>query len=60
MEKNSNGSENSSESGSNALRGRFWEESWTYVKTVVDIVREPVLILDSALCVSGRTAGYGK
>lgn len=22
-----------------------WEESWTYIKTVVDIVREPVLIL---------------
>jgi hypothetical protein len=26
--------------------GRFWEESWAYIKTVVDIVREPVLILD--------------
>jgi len=25
---------------------RFWEESWTYIKTVVDVVREPVLILD--------------
>lgn len=25
---------------------RFWDESWTYIKTVVDIVREPVLILD--------------
>src|SRR3989338_7121858 len=25
---------------------RVWEESWTYIKTVVDIVREPVLILD--------------
>lgn len=24
----------------------FWEESWTYIKTVVDVVREPVLILD--------------
>ena len=23
-----------------------WEGSWTYIKTVVDIVREPVLILD--------------
>jgi nitrogen-specific signal transduction histidine kinase len=29
--------------------GRFWEESWTYIKTVVDIVREPVLILDQDL-----------
>lgn len=25
---------------------RFWEESWTYIKTVVDVVREPILILD--------------
>jgi len=24
----------------------FWEESWTYIKTVVDVVREPMLILD--------------
>jgi hypothetical protein len=24
----------------------FWEKSWTYIKTVVDIVHEPVLILD--------------
>ena len=27
----------------------LWEESWTYIKTVVDIVREPVLILDKEL-----------
>ena len=24
----------------------FWEESWTYIKTVVDVVREPIIILD--------------
>jgi PAS domain-containing protein len=24
----------------------LWEESWTYIKTIVDVVREPVLILD--------------
>lgn len=24
----------------------FWEESWTYIKTVVDVLREAVLILD--------------
>lgn len=29
----------------------LWEESWTYIKTVVDVVREPVLILDKNLCV---------
>lgn len=28
---------------------RLGEESWTYIKTVVDIVREPVLILDQDL-----------
>lgn len=30
---------------------QLWEESWTYIKTVVDVVREPVLILDKNLCV---------
>lgn len=28
-----------------------WEESWTYIKTVVDVLREPILILDKNLCV---------
>lgn len=27
----------------------LWEKSWTYIKTVVDVVREPVLILDKDL-----------
>lgn len=26
-----------------------WEESWIYIKTVIDIVREPILILDGEL-----------
>lgn len=30
---------------------RLGEESWTYIKTVVDIVWEPILILDKNLCV---------
>lgn len=30
---------------------RLWEESWTYIKTVVDVMREPVLILDQDFCV---------
>lgn len=25
----------------------LWEKSWTYIKTVVDVVREPILILDN-------------
>lgn len=28
---------------------RLWEESWTYIKTVVDVAREPILILDKNL-----------
>ncbi|MEN9613979.1 MAG: hypothetical protein RLZZ347_286 [Candidatus Parcubacteria bacterium] len=28
---------------------RLWEKSWEYIKTVVDVVREPVLILDKDL-----------
>lgn len=28
---------------------RYWEESWAYIKTVVDVVREPMLILDKNL-----------
>jgi nitrogen-specific signal transduction histidine kinase len=28
---------------------RFWDDSWSYIKTVVDVVREPVLILDKDL-----------
>jgi hypothetical protein len=28
---------------------RLWDKSWTYIKTVVDVVREPILILDKDL-----------
>ena len=31
--------------------GSLWEESWSYIKTVVDVAREPVLILDKNLSV---------
>lgn len=31
------------------LVDNLWEKSWTYVRTVVDVVREPVLILDKDL-----------
>lgn len=36
----------------------FWEESWTYIKTVVDIVREPVLILDKDLRVMAANESF--
>lgn len=28
---------------------RLWEESWTYIKDVVDVMREPILVLDKDL-----------
>lgn len=28
---------------------RVWDDSWTYIKTVVDIMHEPILILDKDL-----------
>jgi PAS domain-containing protein len=27
----------------------LWEKSWTYIRTIVDVVREPVLVLDKDL-----------
>jgi nitrogen-specific signal transduction histidine kinase len=37
---------------------RIWEESWTYIKTVVDVVREPVLILNKDLCVMAANESF--
>ncbi|MFA6270353.1 MAG: PAS domain-containing protein [Candidatus Paceibacterota bacterium] len=36
----------------------LWEVSWTYIKTVVDIVREPVLILDKDLRVMAANESF--
>lgn len=36
----------------------FWEKSWTYIKTVVDVVREPVLILDKDLYVMAANESF--
>lgn len=38
--------------------GRLWEESWTYIKTVVDVVREPILILDKDLRVMAANESF--
>jgi hypothetical protein len=35
-----------------------WKESWTYIKTVVDVVREPVLILDKEFRVLAANAPF--
>lgn len=37
---------------------RLWAESWTYIKTVVDTVREPFLILDKDLCVMAANESF--
>ena len=37
---------------------RFWEESFTYIKTVVDVVHEPVLILDKELRVIAANESF--
>ncbi len=37
---------------------RLWEESWIYIKTVVDVVREPILILDKDLRVMAANEAF--
>lgn len=41
-----------------ALVEKMWEKSWTYIKTVVDVVREPVLILDKDLHVMAANDSF--
>jgi PAS domain-containing protein len=38
----------------------FWEESWTYIKTVVDVLREPVVILDKKFKVLAANEAFYK
>jgi PAS domain-containing protein len=47
--KNKNGAAKTGKPIGNGYIEHFWEESWAYIKTVVDVVREPVLILDKEL-----------
>ena len=43
----------------NAFIEHLWEKSWTYIKTVVDVMEEPILILDKDLRVmAGNEAFY--
>ncbi len=37
---------------------RFWEQSFTYIRTVVDVVREPILILDKNLRVMAANESF--
>src|SRR3990167_8802373 len=40
------------------LVANIWEKSWTYIKTVVDIVHEPILILDKDLRVMAANESF--
>ena len=37
---------------------RLWEHGWTCIKTVVDVVREPILILDKSLHVMAANESF--
>ena len=37
---------------------QVWQESWTYIKTIVDTVHEPFLILDKNLCVLAANRAF--
>jgi hypothetical protein len=39
---------------------QIWGEGWTYIKTVVDTVSEPFLVLDKDLCVLAANKSYYK
>jgi nitrogen-specific signal transduction histidine kinase len=38
--------------------GNLWEESWVYIKTVVDVIREPILILDKDFRVKAANESF--
>jgi len=40
--------------------GRLWEKSWTRIKNVVDVVKEPILILDKDLKVIAANHSFYK
>jgi len=38
--------------------GNMWKESWIYIKTVVDVMREPILILDKDFRVKSANESF--
>jgi PAS domain-containing protein len=38
--------------------GSVWNESWVYIKTVVDVAREPMLILNEHFCVMAANDSF--
>lgn len=58
METTKNDAEQTREPVGTDFFERLWEESWAYIKTVVDVVREPVLILDKDLRVMAANDSF--
>lgn len=58
MEKNKKVAEHARATIEADFVNHFWEKSWTYIKTVVDVLREPVLILDKNLCVMAANESF--
>ncbi|MFH0890843.1 MAG: PAS domain-containing protein [Candidatus Liptonbacteria bacterium] len=40
--------------------GPLWDKSWTYIRTVVDVMREPILILDKDFRVMAANESFYK
>jgi len=58
MTTNKKEKEESAKSIEPKLTEELWKKSWTYIKTVVDVVREPVLILNSDLRVMAANESF--
>lgn len=58
--KNENKSSTGNERVGADFFAEFWEESWTYIRTVVDVLREPVLILDKNFKVLAANESFYK
>ncbi|MFH1171636.1 MAG: PAS domain-containing protein, partial [bacterium] len=58
MNKTSNGLRQAFHPSGSVFFERVWEEGWAYIKTVVDVLREPVLILDKELRVIAANESF--
>lgn len=58
MEPTKKGSSKAFKSEGDDIIAHLWDKSWTYIKTVVDVVREPVLILDKDLRVMAANESF--
>lgn len=58
METTKKDNKSSDKTVGNNFINKYWERSWIYIKTVVDVVREPVLILDKDLKVMSANESF--